>query len=241
MKAIIFTFALISSALSQTNPMEQFLGKVRETVDSINLKSCKGILSEQQQDCMNYSNEMSSKLISDFRPIVKNELDKMISNADGNYYKQDPKTKRWYRLKKGSKKSAKDGIKENAKILTKVLDFRFKELVNPQSDRRLRKRFGFGWLKSFSLGSSKKLSSSFSSGSSTASSVNRGRSLSPPKIPKLNQLSSQSAPKINLGIAYKSTLKRYLGHPILAVGIASVAVAYVSLMVYWVMTMIQKK
>ena len=241
MKVLILALALIAGVTSQTSQVENFLTQVKQKVEDINLKSCKGIISEQQQDCMTYSNEMSSKLISDFRPIVKNELDKMISNADGNYYKQDPKTKRWYRLKKGSKKSAKDGIKENAKILTTVLDFRFKELVNPQSDRSLRKRFGFGWLKSFSLGSSKPVAGSFSSGSSTASSVNRGRSLSPPKIPKLNQLSSQSAPKINLGIAYKSTLKRYLGHPILAVGIATVAVAYVSLMVYWVMTMIQKK
>jgi len=115
MKGIVFALALIASVASRSNPIEDFLTQVKQKTEEINTKSCQKVSSYKRKECLAYSEEMSSKLITDFRPIVEKELAKLKTNADGNYYQQDPTTKLWYLFKDGSKKTVQDGVRSPGK------------------------------------------------------------------------------------------------------------------------------
>ena len=95
---------------AQSDPFEDFLKMLELKVRHTNFDACNKLSYDQSMagpslaqsevitldSCMQYGHQMSTKLLSDFRRIAQQEVEKVSTNPDGQYYEFDHKTKLWY-------------------------------------------------------------------------------------------------------------------------------------------------
>lgn len=162
MKAAFLFFALKAYASITSNPFEKDLHRLKTSestkpdpldkllygfkveVRKANLKACKKAALEPQDDesitvksCMKDSQPVADSILSEFRPIVEQEVEKFKRNLDGMYYEYNSQSKKWF-LPNGD--AVVDGVNANAKILLKTLESRFKQLVPQEGADSLQKR-----------------------------------------------------------------------------------------------------
>jgi hypothetical protein len=153
-KAIILS-ALFAYASSKSDPLADFFKQLDVKVQQTNYGFCQKLHKDQSlaspplpenevisfERCMQDANQATTKLIQEFRPIALEEIEKASSNAERKYYEFHPATKIWTFHNQPVASSSFNGDKENAQILTGVLDFRFKQLAaHLGTEKTLQKR-----------------------------------------------------------------------------------------------------
>jgi hypothetical protein len=144
-------------------------------VKKTNFGSCKNISIDQStsrdlpsgqdsisfDDCIQYSNQMTDGLMHEFRPIALQVIANASSNVNGDYYEFDKVSGSWHLPNQSTPEVPVNGLYQNAKIMTIVLDSQFKRLVQTKSNNRnFLQRRGFIKLPSTSMKSLSSLSSS---------------------------------------------------------------------------------
>jgi hypothetical protein len=107
---------------------------------------------------------MTDGLMHEFRPIALQVIANASSNVNGDYYEFDKVSGSWHLPNQSTPEVPVNGLYQNAKIMTIILDSQFKRLVQTKSDNsNILERRGFIKLPSTSMRS---LSSSSHSASS---------------------------------------------------------------------------
>ena len=149
MKNVVVLSVLVAyAAAAVTDPFNDFMQQLEIMVKKTNFGSCKNISIDQSSskdppsgqdsisfgDCIQYSNQMTEGLMHEFRPIALQVIANASSNVNGDYYEFDKVSGSWHLPNQSTPEVPVNGLYQNAKIMTIILDSQFKRLVQTKSD-----------------------------------------------------------------------------------------------------------